>query len=199
MNVNGTACGTGGGASRRDCLKVAALAVGGVAVGAVSSSFVGHLGPAPAGPWRALTPDEARLVEAVAEQIVPADRDPGAKEAGVVVFIDRQLAGPYRRFLEKYRLGLACLVRTSQAMFGRPFESLAWDEQTKLLQALESNKAPKDIWTSPSAPEFFNLICDHSLQGFYGSPRHGGNRNYASYRMLGIEYPRVIGQNRYGG
>lgn len=84
-------------------------------------------------------------------------------------------------------------------MFGRAFESLAWADQTKLLQALESNKAPKDIWTSPTASEFFNLICDHSLQGFYGSPRHGGNRNYASYRMLGIEYPRVIGQNRYKG
>ena len=35
------------------------------------------------------------------------------------------------------------------------------------------------------------------MQGFYGSPRHGGNRNYVSYKMLGLEYPRVIGQNRY--
>ena len=35
------------------------------------------------------------------------------------------------------------------------------------------------------------------MQGFYGSPRHGGNRNYASYRMLGLEYPPVLGQNRY--
>jgi len=35
------------------------------------------------------------------------------------------------------------------------------------------------------------------MQGFYGSPRHGGNRNYASYKMMGLEYPRLIGQNRY--
>jgi gluconate 2-dehydrogenase gamma chain len=35
------------------------------------------------------------------------------------------------------------------------------------------------------------------MQGFYGSPRHGGNRNYVSYKMLGLEYPVVMGQNRY--
>ena len=36
------------------------------------------------------------------------------------------------------------------------------------------------------------------MQGFYGSPRHGGNKDYASYRMLGLDYPNIIGQNRYG-
>ena len=36
------------------------------------------------------------------------------------------------------------------------------------------------------------------MQGFYGSPRHGGNKDYVSYRMLGLEYPDIIGQNRYG-
>lgn len=197
MDEGGT--GRGEGTSRRDCLRMAAVTVGGIATGAVSASLVGRMGPPPAGPWRVLTPREAVLVEAVAEQIVPADRDPGARDAGVVAFIDRQLAGPYRRHVEKYRRGLACLERTSVAMLGRPFDGLAWEEQTKLLKAMESNKVPKDIWTSPSAAEFFSLVCDHSLQGFYGSPRHGGNRNYASYRMLGIDYPRVIGQNRYRG
>ena len=36
------------------------------------------------------------------------------------------------------------------------------------------------------------------MQSFYGSPRHGGNPDYASYPMLGLEYPHVDGQNRYG-
>ena len=161
------------------------------------AKLVGRMGRAPEGPWRVLTPDEARLVEAVSEQIIPSDRDPGAKEAGVVHFIDRQLDGPYKRFAEKYHAGLACLAKTSQALYGKAFEALAWPDQTRVLQALESNKVPKDIWSTPKASEFFGLIRDHSMQGFYGSPRHGGNRNYASYKMLGLEYPRVIGQNRY--
>ena len=188
---------TKSGVSRRTCLKYIAAAAGGVATGVAGAKLVGKMGRAPDGPFRVLTPQEALLVEAISEQIIPADRDPGAKEAGVVYFIDRQLDGPYKRFTGKYRQGLACLVQTSQAMFKKPFESLEWNDQTSLLQALESNKVPKDIWSKPSASEFFNLVRDHSMQGFYGSPRHGGNRKYVSYKMLGLEYPRVIGQNRY--
>lgn len=188
---------SGKGASRRTCLKLMVAAAGGVATGVGGAKLVGRMGRAPEGPWRVLSPDEARLVEAVSEQIIPADRDPGAKEAGVVHYIDRQLDGPYKRFAEKYHTGLACLSKTSQAMFNKAFEELGWPDQTRVLQALESNKAPKDIWTKPTSSEFFGLIRDHSMQGFYGSPRHGGNRNYASYKMLGLEYPRVIGQNRY--
>jgi hypothetical protein len=35
------------------------------------------------------------------------------------------------------------------------------------------------------------------MQGFYGSPRHGGNSNYVSYKMMKLDYPHVMGQNRY--
>ena len=177
---------------------LALAAAGGATTGVGAAKLVGRLGRAPEGAWRVLSADEARLVEAVAEQIIPADRDPGAREAGVIYYIDRQLDGPHKRFAAKYHAGLACLAQTSQALFSKPFEALGWSDQTRLLQQLEANKAPKDIWTKPSASEFFNLVRDHVMQGFYGSPRHGGNRHYASYKMLGLEYPRVIGQNRYG-
>ena len=186
-------CGT----SRRTCLKFMAAAAGGLAAGAGGAALVGRLGPAPAGPFKTLTAEEAHLVDLVCEQIIPADKDPGAHEAGVVYFIDKQLRGPYKRFAAKYRKGLKSLQQTSQAMFQKPFEALPWPDQTRLLQALESGKVPKDIWTDPGAKDFFNLLRDHAMQGFYGSPKHGGNRNYASYKMMGLEYPRVIGQNRY--
>lgn len=185
------------GASRRKCLKILAAAAGGVAAGAGSAKLVGRMGAAPDGPWRVLSAEEASLVEAVTEQIIPADRDPGAKEAGVVNYIDRQLDGPFQRFAANYHKGLACLAQTSQALFGKPFEQLGWPDQTRLLQAMESGKVPKDIWSDPSPRDFFSMLRDHTMQGFYGSPRHGGNRNYVSYKMLGLEYPRVIGQNRY--
>jgi len=185
------------GASRRCCLKILAAAAGGVATGVGSAKLVGRIGPAPAGPFRVLSDQEALLVDAVSEQIIPADRDPGAREAGVVYFIDKQLEGYYKRYAEKYHNGLRCLEQTSQAMFSKNFEQLTWTDQTRLLKAMERSKVPKGIWKNPSSRSFFNLIRNHSMQGFYGSPRHGGNRNYVSYKMLGLEYPRVIGQNRY--
>jgi gluconate 2-dehydrogenase gamma chain len=148
-------------------------------------------------PWRFLTPEEAVLVDAVAEQIIPGDEDPGAHEAGVVFFMDRQLAGPYRRFQEEYRAGLAGLNETSREMFNRGFVDLSWEQQTEVLKRLESGKATGTTWRTKSSADFFRMLRDHAMQGFYGSPRHGGNRNYASYRMLQLAYPQIIGQNRY--
>jgi hypothetical protein len=31
------------------------------------------------------------------------------------------------------------------------------------------------------------MVADHAMQGFYGSPAHGGNLDAASWKMLGIE------------
>ena len=53
-------------------------------------------------PLRFFTAEEARVVTAACARIFPSDASgPGATEAGVVIFIDRQLAGPYGR--DKYR------------------------------------------------------------------------------------------------
>ena len=184
--------------SRRDAMLAMSVAVAGALTGVGSALVAGWMDQGLPGGWHFFTPDEARLVVAVAEQIIPADKDPGATDAGVVFFIDRQLVGPYERYQAKYRQGLQSLQDTCRKKYQKPFEELAWDDQTAVLKSLEGGKAPKELWTGPSSGEFFGLIRDHSMQGFYGSPRHGGNRNYCSYKMLGLEYPRIIGQNRYG-
>jgi gluconate 2-dehydrogenase gamma chain len=190
---------TGGGPpSRREMIKVMSVALGGAVAGVGAPMVIGRIDRSLPGGWHFFTPAEAGLVEGISEQIIPADQDPGAKDAGVVYFIDRQLVGPYQRFQAKYRQGLPCVQATSRKMFGKDFEQLAWDDQTTLLKKLEAGRASKELWTDPAAGEFFNLVRDHSMQGFYGSPRHGGNRNYVSYHMMGLEYPRVMGQNRYG-
>jgi gluconate 2-dehydrogenase gamma chain len=151
---------------------------------------------APAGKWRVLTDAEAAVVEAMAEQIVPADQDPGAREANVVNYIDKQLAGVFAGHQETYRRGVAGVQQTSNLMFGGDFETLQWPQQTEVLRALEKGQATGTIRETESARSFFALIRDHTMQGFYGSPRHGGNRRFVSFRMIGIDYPRVMGENR---
>ena len=135
------------------------VAVGGALTGVGGAMLIGRVDRSRPGGWRFLTEDEASLVGALAEQIIPADQDPGAKEAGAVDFIDLQLVGPYRRYQEKYRAGLQNLEQTSQKLFGKPFDKLPWDDQTKLLESLEASKAPKELWKDPSAAEFFNLCA----------------------------------------
>lgn len=148
--------------------------------------------------WRFLTDDEARLLDAVAEQIIPADQDAGAHDAGVVNFMDRQLVGHYRRDQDLIRRGLVGLQETCQALFQQGFVELPWQQQTHVLKQLEAGTAPGATWQRESASEFFRRVRDYTLQGFYGSPRHGGNRRYVSYRMLGLDYPQLIGRPRPG-
>ncbi len=143
------------------------------------------------------TVDEARLVEAISDQLIPPDDWPGGRESGVVTFIDRQLVGPYRRFQRDYRAGLEAIEHDCLQMYGKKFDALPWEEQTSFLQKMESGSLAKDTWSSAFSKMFFELLRSHSLQGFYGSPRHGGNKNFASFKMLGLGYPQTVGRNRH--
>ncbi|MGD2135285.1 MAG: gluconate 2-dehydrogenase subunit 3 family protein [Gemmatimonadales bacterium] len=174
---------------RRAFVKAAGTAVGGMILVPGCAGSVGR--------WRVLSDPEARVVEAIAEQIIPADEDPGAREANVVNYIDTQLASVFAEHREAYRRGIAGVQQTSNVMFHADFASLEWKQQTDVLRVLERGEAPGDIWETVSARSFFELIRDHTMQGFYGSPRHGGNRRFVSFRMIGLDYPRIVGQNRY--
>jgi gluconate 2-dehydrogenase gamma chain len=147
--------------------------------------------------WRYLNEEEITLLDAVVEQIIPTDDFPGGKWANVSNFIDRQLNTYYRKHQLEYREGLAAFEKTVIQMEGKRFEELLFDEQKAILEMMEAGEFSGDYWKDHPAASFFNMVRQHSLQGFYGSPLHGGNREYISYRMLGLDYPNVIGQNRY--
>lgn len=147
--------------------------------------------------WRVLTEEEASLLTAITEQIIPADEDPGATDAGVVNFIDKQLSGFYSGLKDSYRNGLEAFQDYCRKKTGSNFEALAWDVQTGLLKDLEANRIDHPYWEENTASRFFSMIRNHTMQGFYGSPRHGGNKNYVSYKMMRIDYPHVIGRNIY--
>jgi gluconate 2-dehydrogenase gamma chain len=137
-------------------------------------------------PWRFLTAAEGRTLDAMCEQIIPTDQTPGAAWAGVVNFIDRQLMGPYRRQQGAYRSGLMAIDAAAAARFGKNFADLDAPRQRALLESL----------TGP-AKRFFNTVIGHTMQGYYGDPRHGGNRDAVSWRMLGVPVIPIRGRYRY--
>jgi gluconate 2-dehydrogenase gamma chain len=152
-------------------------------VGAVLGTAACHEDP---GARLRLTGKEARTLDAICDQLIPPDQDPGAAATGAVVFIDRQLAGPYKRHLRAYRDGLARAAALSRQIFGRPLEELAANQRLAVVQRLERDERP-----------FFEMVLAHTMQGFYGSPRHGGNRDYASWRMLRVPASPVRGRLPY--
>ncbi|HVE32793.1 MAG TPA: gluconate 2-dehydrogenase subunit 3 family protein [Gemmatimonadaceae bacterium] len=143
-------------------------------------------------PLRFFTAAEARIVTAACERVFPRDEQgPGATDAGVVVYIDRQLAGPYGR--DKYRYtkppfgpssaehgyqgaeNPRALYRNGIRQLGA-FDTMPVTEQIAALKAIE--KTP-----------FFALLRAHTLEGMFCDPVHGGNENLSGWKMVGFPGP----------
>lgn len=175
--------------NRRDFIKSASLAFGSVLLfpSCLKQSTI----------YRFFTSEEAPCIIAFCEQIIPRDESPGATDAGVIFYIDRQLSGVFHYDQETYRNGIRNLQAYCKGKYGKTFESLIPDDQIQIMKAMESNHISESEWPKGKASDFFNLVLSHTMQGFYGSPIHGGNKDYMSFEMLRIDYPLVIGQNRY--
>ncbi len=155
------------------------------------------------------TADEASLVEAAVDRLIPADeRGPGGKDAGCAVYIDRQLAGPYGRagglymrppFMPgaatqgyqmadapaaRYRAGLKALADYIKGAFaGKSFGELSPPDQDKVLSGLETGSVVlKDV----SGAAFFTLLLQNAQEGFFADPIYGGNRDMAGWKLVGF-------------
>jgi gluconate 2-dehydrogenase gamma chain len=148
----------------------------------------------PSSRWRTLTEDEAKTLAAACDQIVPPDQDPGAAEAGAVEFVDRQLATRRKKDLPLWRAGLRGLDATARGRHGKPFAELPFEHQTAVLEAVASGEVEKGAWSGVAPTAFFALLRSHAMMSFYGDPRHGGNKDRVSWRMLGIPDPPVRGR-----
>ena len=155
--------------------------LGAAAAGAITGAAAGCGGGSR---WRSLSDEEGRTLEALVECIIPAGDGPGAREAGVIHYIDRQLTGWFRRYRQTYHDGLAAADRLA----GGAYADAPPERQQEVLRQLQG-----DAVTRP----FFDLLVAHAMQGFYGNPRHGGNRDFASWRMLGIPPVPVRGRDPY--
>jgi len=130
--------------------------------------------PLYAGPLVVFSDPEAKVIAGIIDHIIPADDTPGALAAGVVFYIDKQLAGPLKRFREAYKMGIGQFYAGCRERMGKYFDELHPAKQIEYLLQVENTS-------------FFAMVVDHTMQGFYGSPEHGGNKGEASWKMLGIE------------
>lgn len=146
-------------------------------------------------PLRFFTGQEAKIVVAACERIFPADASgPGATQAGAMVYIDRQLAGPYGT--DEYRYTKPPFVaslpghgyqgrqnpretyRTGIARLGSDFVALDVVQQDARLEAIEKTY-------------FFQLLRQHTIEGMFCDPMHGGNAGLIGWQMLGYPGPQM--------
>jgi gluconate 2-dehydrogenase gamma chain len=146
---------------------------------------------------RWFTAAEAAIVTAAVERIFPKDASgPGATDAGVVIYIDRQLAGPYGR--DKYRYTKGPFAASSAEHGYQGAENPRQVYRTMLAQLSGFEKLTPDeqdvkLVSIQSTP-FFALLRAHTIEGVFCDPRHGGNKNLSGWKLVG--YPGPLMDNR---
>jgi gluconate 2-dehydrogenase gamma chain len=163
--------------NRREFMAASALAGASLAAGCKSGSRTRY---------RFLSDQDADTLTAICDQMIPADEFPSASQAGVLSYIDLQLTRHYKRHQQAYLDGLEQANLLSRKEFGVELAAASPQQQFAIAQAVEKQN-----------PRFFDLVRSHTMQGYYGSPRHGGNRDAVSWRMLGLDEPPVRGRAQY--
>ena len=132
-----------------------------------------------------LNGDDAATVAAFTERLMPgAPGKPGAREAGVLNYIDLALSGAYADLQDFYRRGLMHLDAYSRKAHNAPFAKLAPAQQDQVIVALEAGKDTGFTW--PSAQVFFNTVRNHTMEGMFADPIYGGNKDFAGWRLIGF-------------
>jgi gluconate 2-dehydrogenase gamma chain len=143
-------------------------------------------------PLRFFTAAEARTIQSAAERIFPGDASgPGATEAGVVIYIDRQLAGPYGS--DKYRYSKAPFVESvpEHGYQGKQTPREIYRDGVRQLENFaELPSAQQDQrLRSIEASVFFKLLRQHTIEGMFSDPMHGGNAGLIGWQLIGYPGP----------
>jgi len=132
-----------------------------------------------------LNDEDALTVAAFAERLMPGEPGkPGARDVGVLNYIDLALAGAYADLQDFYRRGLAALEAHCRKNHDASFVKLDAGKQDAVITALEQGKAPEFTW--PSAPAFFNTVRTHTMEGMFADPVYGGNKDFAGWILVGF-------------
>jgi gluconate 2-dehydrogenase gamma chain len=136
------------------------------------------------------SPEQFRMVEQLAEMIIPANDTPGAKQAGVAEFIDFMVANKVSvtgrdeyqslgegrgsqqeairiggEIQQQFVLGLAWLNARSKSESGHEFMDCSADQQDRLLEELAYKTKYKP--NAEIGREFFQLMRDYTVVGYY--------------------------------
>jgi gluconate 2-dehydrogenase gamma chain len=160
-------------------------------------------------PWLTLNATEAAFIMAAVDTLIPADElSPAGSDCGVAVFIDRQLAGAFGNGARLYRqgpfpkakpelgyqlaltpreffrAGIAAANDFARKTYGKDFDRLSEPDREAALKTMEAGKAG---FPGFSSGMFFDALLQITMEGFFADPIYGGNRDKASWKMVG--YP----------
>jgi gluconate 2-dehydrogenase gamma chain len=129
-------------------------------------------------PYRfaALTAAEAAGLEAIAMRILPSDKTPGAREAGVIHFMDKALSTYAAARKDLVLTGLDDLDKRARSKWPgtTSFAALAPARQDELLKLIQQS-------------DFFKEMRDAAVIGMFANPSYGGNQNQVGWKLLNFQ------------
>ncbi|HEV3372416.1 MAG TPA: gluconate 2-dehydrogenase subunit 3 family protein [Xanthobacteraceae bacterium] len=156
-----------------------------------------------------LTATEAAFLGAAYDTFIPADQhSPSGTDCGLLAFIDRQLAGAWGGGARLYRsgpfikgtreqgyqlsltpreffaAGIKAANEWTRKTYGKDFDRLSGADREAALKAMDAGKAE---FNEINAKQFFEMLLESAMEGFFADPIYGGNRDKVSWRMVG--YP----------
>ena len=160
--------------------------------------------------FKYFTADERAFIEAAMSRLIPNDDiGPGAVEANVPFFLDRQLAGPFGRgdhyYLggpwkkgtpeqgyqsrfnpaQLYRAAIKAIDTYAGAQFnGRSFAKLSDADRDTVLKGLEAGKI--DLDDGVDGKSFFAMLLQNTKEGYFADPIYGGNKDMGAWKMIGF-------------
>jgi hypothetical protein len=168
-------------------------------------------------PIRFFTPDEARLMEVIAEHVLPQDDRHPSRRIPIVPRIDERLhqgrTAGYRFAKmppdgDAYRLGFRAIEQMSRKTNGLPFLESSFYQQEKILKSVHDAKpleGAAEIWKKMEVHRFWALVVQDCVEAYYAHPwawdeiGFGGPAYPRAYMRLehGEPEPWEVDEQRY--
>jgi len=135
----------------------------------------------------ALSATQMKTLEAFIDRLIPKDElGPSGVEAGAQIYIDRVLAGPNAAEKQNFIDGLAAMDDFAKRTQGAAMAELSADKRDAVLTAMDNGQA--EGWAGARA--WFNRARRLSIEGMFGDPYYGGNKNFAGWDLIRYPGPR---------
>ena len=181
---------------RRVLLKAAGLGLLAFTVGGAQVMMTAGQARAQSIPFRVFDAREAEMIEALGETLVP-----GARQAGVSHFIDRQISAPHGEallearivnvkppFVNFYRAAIAGVDKASESRHGRAFSAISAGEQAALVDLMRQNKI--EGWQGPPAGLVYFVLRSDAVDVVFGTME--------GYAALGVPYqPHIAPESKW--
>lgn len=141
---------------------------------------------------------EFRTLDAIAGVILPADEDPGARETGAMIFVDREMQRPaFQSAARRLKVAVKAIDFLAKEKMGKQFVDLGASEQEAIVRSIFEGEADRGLFKGRA---FLVLMVSLVLEGHLSEPSYGGNRDGSGWGLVGFQPspPRGTGPDAGG-